>query len=493
MHALASQAICAHVRSLVCLAAHIASRVQHDARGHLEHVYNILVHLRTALHATERTSSAHVHTCPARTTHLLYACMINHFFAYVCRTQPSHATHLNWTLHARNNASTTIRSRFGCCFLIISGAHVSQRFPCVRRQFFLFMDAPVIPGSAALLCASGWSSHQPVELQWLAWITDDSSTIRWELRRVLPSVGYPEKKSVLLKDYVRDMLPGWRVAWASLQLPLTPGFGRPSSSHDPTSPAHHGENFEESEYWMDTDRLLVALLFWWNRAKVSGDRTARASCALRLMLEKIIDPDAVLAHDAMRWREEHLALCQLGNQRGACMCVGITSQKLDMIRAQRHAPHDMLRYTWKELYLARECPAVAAQLAMSLRVVADSALQSFNVWGDKDIGQANAIVGPSSKKRRRISSRMKEYLAGTRVGEDTEITVRKKDKDLLPKVKTEAMRWQLASNWLSLPCPTTLGSTFDAGRVGRPAKELLLHLGYLPRLRRGIPLPPRVR
>ena len=134
---------------------------------------------------------------------------------------------------------------------------------------------------------------------------------------------------------------------------------------------------------------------------------------------------------------------------------------------------------------------MAAQLSLSLRYVAHCTLESFNVWGDKDIGQANDILGPSSTKRRRISAHMKEYLAGTRVGEDREITVRKKDKDLLPKVKTETMRWQLSSNWLSLPCPTTFSSTFDAGRVGRPAKELLLHLGYLPRLRRGIPLPPR--
>ena len=98
-----------------------------------------------------------------------------------------------------------------------------------------------------------------------------------------------------------------------------------------------------------------------------------------------------------------------------------------------------------------------------------------------------ALHGPSGKRRR--TDRHVKAAAVSSSHRQAEVNVHGF------KLKLERLWWQLAANWLQCGGPNSdlsVSSVYDAGRVGRPSRELLCHHVWLPRVRVGIPLAPRV-
>ena len=243
---------------------------------------------------------------------------------------------------------------------------------------------------------------------------------------------------------------------------------------------------------MSTEHLIASMLTWWLRPRVTADKRARARESCLLFLSRTCKGDDILALDALRLRLEHLVLCPEGAHNGVCHhMMGVRTQ-LEAIRLARLSPLLLMHSVMKTFFEARSCPAAAARAHFHIRALADMILNSVGEWGDTVISHMSSLMGPSGRKRCRIDSHVKFTSAVARQPGAPDVPLANRDRKRLPDFKLEVLRCQVAANWLHCSMPTTISSTFDAGRVGRPSKELLLHLVWLPRKGVGVPLPPRV-
>ena len=114
-----------------------------------------------------------------------------------------------------------------------------------------FGNAAVVVWTAAApdgsLFAVKWKVWQPVDLP-----------VGWELKRVLPSVGYIETGTNKLKDMVKHQLPTWTAWWTLCGLGVEHfGKSRNSLKH---SGAGMGALLEAGqEHWVTTLALLVRI------------------------------------------------------------------------------------------------------------------------------------------------------------------------------------------------------------------------------------------
>ena len=61
------------------------------------------------------------------------------------------------------------------------------------------------------------------ELQWKAERVERDAPLRWEMRRVLPSLNFPITESVSVANRIRDQRHAWETTWASLGFSTAPG------------------------------------------------------------------------------------------------------------------------------------------------------------------------------------------------------------------------------------------------------------------------------
>lgn len=350
-------------------------------------------------------------------------------------------------------------------------------------------DEPLRPGVAAFLRHTRTGCEGLVTMKWKSWIDDSCSTLRWELRHVIPTIGFLQAKSVNLKDVVRVQLPSWEGCWKLLGFEGC--FGRPRASLKNRDAAEVGANFEENEFWVSTEALCSNLLYWQQKAK-NPTRRKTAETATQLFLDKVLSVDAAKSLRTLEWRNEVLNLCDEEKFGNICAHVRSTNSFYDSLRSVRDS-HTCAASCMFRLFEMRECSSCAAQLSLIIGDISRHALNSQPVWGDFDLSLSASLLGKSGKKRRRIDAHWKSsVLAPVDSSEGIHIPKLVKDRRRLDEWKQERLRWTLASNVLCCAQIHTFSSCFDAGRVGKPAYELLLHHGYVHRLRAGIAFPPRV-
>lgn len=121
--------------------------------------------------------------------------------------------------------------------------------PPPRRDMQSASNAKVLRGG--LRSADGGL----VEVSWLAWRRPGEAT-RWELRRVLPSLGYTwSSANTKVKDRVSSQLPTWGAWWLQCRL-VGPTFGRSARSSDARGESQQEGVVGEQEFWFSSAALL---------------------------------------------------------------------------------------------------------------------------------------------------------------------------------------------------------------------------------------------
>ena len=167
----------------------------------------------------------------------------------------------------------------------------------------------------------GERTQTAVRFSWKAW-RDASQSLRWELRRILPSIGLPATAQTQMHKRVNQMLPGWQEFWVALGLDQNLVFGR--SAHSLQQEARRAGGVapqgQEREYWVSTAGLLSILMHGSMHRRSAADKQLVAD-----VLEKLIETtacrEALGPFFALQPDDASLQECKMAGLAGCCLCV----------------------------------------------------------------------------------------------------------------------------------------------------------------------------
>ena len=153
------------------------------------------------------------------------------------------------------------------------------------------------------------------------WKLADTEECRWELRRVLPVVGFAESQCTHLCRHLREQWPAW--------IGLAEHFGLGAQSLGKSRRAllaeSDGDELQvegaEQEFWASTAMVLLLLLHFRMRRRRVIDRE-QATAVLRLMLEQCLPGPAAEASQPFAVNPEALQECAAEPViNGECYCI----------------------------------------------------------------------------------------------------------------------------------------------------------------------------
>lgn len=215
------------------------------------------------------------------------------------------------------------------------------------------MAAPCREGDACLCKHTGVLATQQVSIDWKAWVPGSLNALRWELRRIFPSVGYELTRQQQVKHLVKQQYTKWEAVWTVFSMDIGSTFGR--SMHSLRSNKLSDLMECEQEFWVKGTGLCQLLLFWFEHRK-SPHHQNLALCVLTLWLEKTLLPDEILAMEVHVWQAAICEQCAEGrNIDGACHHVRRVCRTVEL--TQGCTPHYALMSVLRILYKYRECKA----------------------------------------------------------------------------------------------------------------------------------------
>ncbi len=327
------------------------------------------------------------------------------------------------------------------------------------------------------------SDGRSVSLHWKAWTTPGSDELKWEVRRVLPTLGYEQhSEHTKVHQYVRDQHAAWRKLWELCGFEPGECFGRSrhSIAHGASADGADAQD-PEQEYWLSTRGLLGCLSFWHrHRRELAAKRVVEA--AFRLFLEHACDADSLLGVlIAAPAAEVEEACSEAPQSQGRCACLSSLIRKHGAAGGRCgtgvHARAvDALTSLLAEYAHCPACTGHFSQLVTQIAACTDSSVES---WGNAELLVASSawLPGVAGTKRRRADPHLKELAARAAVE-------RKEGKasGQLSAASSTVRGWDaqricasLATGHIHFRLPQVVSSAFDAARIGRPAQELLLH------------------
>ena len=124
----------------------------------------------------------------------------------------------------------------------------------------------------AMLRAGGRSTMGDwLQIAFKAYVPEESDELRWELRRICPSAGYPcTQEKHLLSDTCNAQEQTWDTKiFKPLHMPITDHYGKSYRSCYLISLTHSSpvNASSDQEYWWSTPGLVAIVAFWthWRR------------------------------------------------------------------------------------------------------------------------------------------------------------------------------------------------------------------------------------
>ena len=241
--------------------------------------------------------------------------------------------------------------------------------------------ATALAGDYGLLLNSFESPEGSIDLKWKVWVDPTAENLRFEIRRILPAVGYQLSERYRVHDVVRDNIKRWANAWAVLDVSVSEVFGRPRSSKSwtCTRSSRDEQNFDEQEFWAITQAVVLMLLDLAQHKKAPAQKRLVKKVP-GLVLNKVLTSDEVRAIEPLVWSSDVLQQCTVRAHLGSCHCVRVADGALDAFRGASVDLHTQLEGALHVLYNRMECKAVAAQLKHILCTIGVTALDSFPRW-----------------------------------------------------------------------------------------------------------------
>jgi hypothetical protein len=327
--------------------------------------------------------------------------------------------------------------------------------------------------------------------------TGDGS-IRWELRHLLPAVGYIETSSqTALRCRVATNRVAWQASFAHCGLvPFTDHFG--DSYHALRCKRRETELANASqEYWVSTPGV-IGLLLHWRANRIRSERELVLAVA-NGFINRILEPARVEDLPTTEPDVAVQALCTAAPVNGL-KCVHLTRALQSVNRlAESSTPQTSVFGILECLFAYADCAAVSKWIANILTGISTNV--DARSWGVYDVlkDEDGLLLGPSGKKRRRLPPAFKEAVAGRAIAENrghsAEAVLRAIDPTRAGHGRGIHMEHQLvremqSASWIGFEQLHHVHFTSDGVRVGQPALELFANYCYNPRERFGTPCPP---
>eukprot|EP00971_Amphidinium_carterae_P351742 6492260-Amphidinium_carterae.2 len=334
------------------------------------------------------------------------------------------------------------------------------RFSLAYHFHNVSLQGIVADGTLITSCWKGWSR--------------DKVSLRWEVRRLLPSCGYVSSARQTEGAKLKDNWPIWKNHLQTL------GLASPDSDFGDSKRASMKRSASSSEpaedlHWFSTRALLGFLLYL---SKNKGDRLGKARNAALLnglLLNTLAAEDArILVGEECS--PDHRRLCQryVPEAETCPHCIHI--------RTEDRPPQTALSAFLLEAFNASEqCLGNSAWLQHVLGRLAMAIDNNVEAFADFEYHTSSDafLMGPSGKKRRVLDPHLKswanEQVAASKQPSHS-LAVRSLDnvnKSIGTTWRQQDLSTLRAAMHLCFQKPLSLAVVLDASRIGRPSKELL--------------------
>ena len=319
------------------------------------------------------------------------------------------------------------------------------------------------------------------------------SGLRWELRRLLPPVGFNETKNTHLSRHVAEHWPRWLALSAFLDLcPPALGLSRHALLKKDRAANVNGA---EQECWVSTPMLVVLLLSFHSARRRISDRQ-KSSAMLMSILEATIPAQWLQgAENLLELSEDTLNRCSAEPvHEGQCVCVRHASMKAP----HEPTPHSQLHAVLQHLFEHNHCDALRHRLKQLVTSLTEAAESTFEEWANQDWHRCKDAMLQCRARNRRTDFHVKQFVLRQSREAGLTNSVGQACKSLgAPscvgvKWREREMNAYRATTLKAFASEPTIAICVDAARVGRPARDYLVGLCTAPRGGIHAALPPQV-
>lgn len=339
------------------------------------------------------------------------------------------------------------------------------------------MDAPINLASGVGLRLEGVSlAGERKSGVWKAYTSSAASeSLKWELRYIIPSVGFVEGTSVRVWRHLSDNWFRWRGAVAFLGFQEADHIAKSRSALAQASDVEALQDAEQ-EHWASTRGVVALLLHWATRRRRIEDRND-ARLPGSTMMAKCTR--AEVCEGLLGWRVPAGAAvaCQRGRVAlGLCGCM---TQMLQDKSMPDHTGKPPQVAVWDKLVFLMafsSCGGVRAWVRILVCSLSDEVEQQVESWGGPWVGCASELQ--SAPKRRRVDHHIKQHVLQT--ARNSAPTLTAAGREIQGVDSAQCLRWAAkemsayrANTMLDMTNANVVGVTCDAARVGKPAREFL--------------------
>ena len=320
----------------------------------------------------------------------------------------------------------------------------------------------------------GQRSEVSIRFTWKAWRAE-TGVLRWEIRRVLPTLGMEETQHTQLHKRVQKSLPGWRDLFAALALTECEHFGRSSHSLQQQARMHgqQGQEGAEKEYWCSTAGLMAVLLHGHLTRRSAADKVYSADI-LQKFIEHTVPSEALGDFFETQVTPAMLDTCKHTRVQGRCLCLHDFSVDAGHGRTTREACARLLKMSQRS-----DCSAIMRWCGALLLALAEVVDVHAEQWHGTDILQLSRLKSVRGNARRadphvRAAVATSDRSRSGPLAQAAALDVM--DSSHIAKVQHERLECLLHHMRSSCLPPESVISCWDCARIGSPARELLIHM-----------------
>eukprot|EP00971_Amphidinium_carterae_P221677 4400454-Amphidinium_carterae.1 len=320
---------------------------------------------------------------------------------------------------------------------------------------------------------------------WKAWRSGGALGLKWELRRILPDLGfeYTSAGTKVCKQWAR-LSPVWKGLAESLGMSEVESLlGAASTSkhaQSASSVTPDGETASQSaeaNFWVSSVMLLLVLLHFAERGHKQVTKS-KAGCCLQMLLAFAsgVELEAMSDVEGLVRAQCYTSIDESGN---CCHVASALSAGVEM--AGECEGHKRAYLTLVHLFRLRDsCPSCKGHLAALLGLVGASIDGRAGTWRN-GLVQLPELMGPSGVKRRRVDPHVRASILAT---------AQKDERKRAWIASDESTRLVSAEHVFA--GAQYIASAFDGGRIGKPQKDCLIHWILEPCGEVAYCLPPQV-
>ena len=318
-----------------------------------------------------------------------------------------------------------------------------------------------------------WKAYTPVGLP------AGSTALRWDFPWILDDVGYKDSKHTQGHRHIKDNWPRWKATVLSSGLDPSTDLGESEYALKRGSTSASASTTGQ-EYWASTAGLLALLADWAQSRRTVQVRDSNC-LLLRLLLERGLSGEEARRLATLRPLAAELGLCTKEPVvDGQCQCLRTMLRTLPADVGMY--PQALISLLLRHLSGARACEPVKAWFARFLKQAAGAVEDSCDEWGDFTWHHSSDVhLTTATGKRRRVDFHVKQYCVKEAVQNGSYNTSAAACKAIDGMDASQGQRWiasELAAyraegvhRWWNVQI---LSVAIDAGRLGKPGKELLV-------------------